>query len=90
MFFQHRRRRKFNPSTRIDYTVPQSGDITVAVYDITGRLVQTLVNGYSEAGYQTAVWNGRDSAGNSVSAGLYIYSLQSENITLTRKMVMMK
>ena len=80
----------FNPSTQIDYSVPHSGMVTVAVYDITGRLVQMLVNDYMEAGYHTAVWDGMDSAGNTVSAGLYIYSLKSSNTTLTRKMVMMK
>tara|TARA_B100000029_G_scaffold86737_1_gene76934 strand:- start:22 stop:588 length:567 start_codon:yes stop_codon:yes gene_type:complete len=80
----------FNPSTMIDYSVPESGDITVSIYDVSGRLIQTLVDGYVESGYHSIVWDGRDSAGHTVSAGLYIYSLKGDHIAITRKMVMMK
>ena len=80
----------FNPSTHIEYSVPESGYVTVAIYDVTGRLVQTLVDGFVESGYHSIVWDGRDSAGYTVSAGLYIYSLKGDHIAITRKMVMMK
>tara|TARA_Y100001936_G_C15890513_1_gene567727 strand:- start:26 stop:895 length:870 start_codon:yes stop_codon:yes gene_type:complete len=80
----------FNPSTQIDYTVPESGYVTVSIYDVSGRLVQTLVDGFVESGYHSLVWDGRDSAGHTVSAGLYIYSLKGDHVALTRKMVMMK
>ena len=58
----------FNPSTHIEYSVPESGYVTVAIYDVTGRLVQTLVDGFVESGYHSIVWDGRDSAGYTVSA----------------------
>ena len=80
----------FNPSTQIEYSVPESGYITVAIYDVAGRLIQTLVEGVVESGYHSIVWDGRDSSGHTVSAGLYIYSLKGDHIALTRKMVMMK
>ena len=80
----------FNPSTKVEYSVPASGYITVAIYDVTGRLVETLIDGVVESGYHSVVWDGRDRSGHTVSAGLYIYSLKGDHIALTRKMIMMK
>ena len=83
----------FNPSTTIAYNVEQSGHVTLNVYDVMGRLVKTLVNDFVEAGnssgYQV-VWDGLDNNGQQVSAGLYIYSLQTQGMTMTQKMVLMK
>ena len=83
----------FNPSTTISYNVEQSGHVSLNVYDVMGRLVKTLVSEYKQAGntsgYQV-VWDGIDNSGQQVSAGLYIYSLQTEVITMTEKMVLMK
>ena len=80
----------FNPTTTISYGVATTGHITLSIYDITGRLVTTLVDGQINAGNHLAVWNGLDGMGMPVSAGLYIYSLQNETSTMTRKMVYMK
>jgi len=56
-----------------------------------GREVRTLVdNSNILEGYYSVVWDGMDSSGQIVSAGLYIYSLQGEGISITRKMIMMK
>ena len=60
------------------------------VYDITGRLVNTLINGSMETGYHSVTWNGFDSQGRVVSAGLYIYALKGKDVSITRKMVFMK
>ena len=83
----------FNPSTTISYNVEHSGYVRLNVYDVMGRLVKTLVNDYKEAGHTSGyqvVWGGLDNSGQQVSAGLYIYSLQTRGITLTEKMVLMK
>tara|TARA_B100001769_G_C21983843_1_gene528929 strand:- start:90 stop:968 length:879 start_codon:yes stop_codon:yes gene_type:complete len=80
----------FNPSTTISFSVPAEGNVVVSIYDITGRLVNTLVNENMSSGYHSVVWDGADMTGESVSAGLYIYSLQAEGVSLTRKMVLMK
>tara|TARA_Y100000766_G_scaffold31479_1_gene21910 strand:- start:153 stop:1031 length:879 start_codon:yes stop_codon:yes gene_type:complete len=80
----------FNPSTTISFSVPAEGNVVVSIYDITGRLVSTLVNENMSSGYHSVVWDGADMTGESVSAGLYIYSLQAEGVSLTRKMVLMK
>ena len=80
----------FNPTTTISYGVATTGHITLNIYDITGRLVSTLVDGQVNAGNHQAVWNGLDDMGMPVSAGVYIYSLQNETSTMNRKMVYIK
>ena len=80
----------FNPSTTISFSVPSEGHVQVSVYDITGRLVTTLVDTNMSSGYQEVTWDGTDMFGSNVSAGLYVYTLQAEGISLTRKMVLMK
>jgi hypothetical protein len=80
----------FNPTTRIDYSVVSDGHVTLNVYDITGRLVSTLVDGYVDAGYHSVMWSGSDNNGIRLSSGIYFYSLQSESSNMTRKMVYMK
>ena len=80
----------FNPSTTIDVNVAIDGHIVLSIYDINGRLVSTLADGIYETGYYSFRWNGMDQVGNMVSAGVYFYSLQTEEMNLTRKMILMK
>jgi hypothetical protein len=82
----------FNPSTKIDYTIETSGHVSLKIYDVMGRLVRTLVDEHQYAGSNgnSITWNGLDNLGNKVSAGIYIYSLQSEGMNSTKKMVLMK
>ena len=80
----------FNPSTMISFSLPSEGHVMVNIYDITGRLVSTLVDENLSSGYHQVSWDGRDIFNSNVSAGLYIYSLQAEGVSLTRKMVLMK
>ena len=83
----------FNPSTTISYNVDASGMVTLKVYDVMGRLVRTLVDGHKISGYESGysvVWDGKDQQGQQVSAGLYIYSLQTPTGIKTKKMVLMK
>ena len=83
----------FNPTTVINYNVEADGKVSLKVYDIMGRLVKTLVNDYKVAGNGSGynvVWDGTDNSGSHVSAGLYIYSLQTGNMSMTKKMVLMK
>ena len=80
----------FNPTTTISFSVPSEGHVQVNVYDITGRLITTLVDRNMSEGYHHVVWDGKDISGLDVSAGLYIYNLQAEGVSMTRKMVLMK
>ena len=80
----------FNPSTTIDFSVPNLSDVNISVYDINGRLVKTLMNNTLTSGTYSVVWNGDDVNGNSVSAGIYMYSLISGDISITNKMILVK
>ena len=80
----------FNPSTMISFTVPSEGHVLLNIYDITGRLIMTLVDENLGSGYHEVSWDGTDMFSSNVSAGLYIYSLQAEGVALNRKMVLMK
>ncbi len=80
----------FNPTTTLSFSVPTEGVMSLNIYDMTGRLVSTLVDGNLKQGYHSITWNGMDSNGHAVSSGMYIYSLKGEGISITKKMVMMK
>ncbi|MDZ7724951.1 MAG: FlgD immunoglobulin-like domain containing protein [candidate division KSB1 bacterium] len=80
----------FNPSTSIHYALPADNQVTVQIFDVTGKLVTTLVNTQQKAGYHTVVWNGTDRYGNQVATGIYFYHLKSGDFTQTRKMMFAK
>jgi hypothetical protein len=81
----------FNPSTTIRYDVPSGGArVSIAVFDVTGRRVVSLVDGTRPAGVQSVTWDGRDEHGQAVASGVYFYRMASGNFTQTRKMVLLK
>ncbi|HPF69387.1 MAG TPA: FlgD immunoglobulin-like domain containing protein [Candidatus Krumholzibacteria bacterium] len=61
-----------NPGAWITYALPQAADAELAVYDVRGRLVRTLVDGWRPAGQHRAWWDGRDGQGRSVASGVYL------------------
>ncbi len=81
----------FNPSTNFKYTLPIDKTVSVNIFDVSGRLVRNLVDSkHTAAGTYEATWNGKDSAGNSVASGTYIYSLEYGNFRQTKTMVLIK
>ena len=80
----------FNPETTIRFTMPETGAATLNVYDASGRLVRTLVNGVSEQGTHDVRWNGLDNNNNPVSSGVYFYRLTSGKFSESKKMVLLK
>ncbi|MBN1825077.1 MAG: VCBS repeat-containing protein [Candidatus Eisenbacteria bacterium] len=80
----------FNPRTVIRFEVPRRGAVRVDVYDITGRMVATLVEGTRDAGSFDAVWNGADARGRSVGSGVYFARMSAEGFTATRKMLLIR
>jgi len=75
----------FNVSTNMSYTLAEAGKVTLKVYDIAGRLVQTLVDERQEAGEYTVTWDASE-----VSSGVYFYKLTAGDYTLTKKMNLLK
>lgn len=80
----------FNSKTMIDYSIATPGDVRLAVYDLAGRLVNTLYDGNQNAGHYQIVWNGQDLKGRQVASGIYFYRLEAESKSVTKRMVMLK
>jgi len=73
----------FNPSTEISFSIPQSGVVSLKVFDVLGREVATLVNGEQESGTHIVQWDAKDMA-----SGVYLYTLRAGSYTQTRKMML--
>jgi hypothetical protein len=80
----------FNPSTNFSYSLPKTADVRIAIYDVFGREINTLVNESKEAGTYTISWNGRDNQNRQVSTGVYFYKMQATGFEKTMKMMLMK
>jgi len=80
----------FNPETRIAFALPSAGEIRLAIYNVLGREVRTLVSSHMEAGQHTAVWDSRDNAGAAAASGVYFYRLEAGGYSMTRKMMLLK
>ena len=85
----------FNPETWIPYHLAEDADVTLTIYDATGKIVRTI-----DVGLQTAAkyntrskaiyWDGRNSFGEQVASGMYFYSLSAGDFSATRRMVILK
>ena len=80
----------FNPQTTISFALPQAEQVHLAVYDVEGRLVRTLVSGQRPAGVHDVTWNGRDASGRGVASGMYVYRIQAGPHSAVQKMTLMK
>jgi len=80
----------FNPVTTIHYDLPENALVNITIYDMMGRQVKTLINNTQTAGYKSTQWNANNHAGQPVSAGLYLYTIQAEEFRQTKKMVLLK
>ncbi len=75
----------FNPTTTIDYAIPEASDVKLSIYDISGHLVETLVDELNQAGTHKVKWDA-----SKYSSGIYIYRLESSHGIHSRKMVLIK
>jgi hypothetical protein len=80
----------FNPSTTISYHLPTAGEVSLVVYNVMGQEVKTLVDSYQAAGQHSVEWQGENGFGQRVSSGMYFYRLQVGNVSITRKMMLLK
>ncbi|MFH0778288.1 MAG: T9SS type A sorting domain-containing protein [Candidatus Eisenbacteria bacterium] len=81
----------FNPLTTIFFTIPERTDVDLCVYDVSGRLVKTLIGGVGmDPGGHNATWDGRNNAGRVVSSGVYFCKLVAGDKFAETKMVMLK
>ena len=81
----------FNPSTSIEYALPEAAVVELAIYDILGQRVRMLVAGQLQgAGFYRLVWDGRDHADRAVASGVYFYRLTTAGFNQIRKMTLIK
>ena len=85
----------FNPETWIPYHLANDSDVQITIYDTRGTVVRRLDLGHQREGYYTsrsraAYWDGRNEFGEQIASGIYFYQLQADNMSLLRKMVILK
>jgi hypothetical protein len=80
----------FNPQTSIPFSLARAERVELAVYDLGGRFVRSLISGPMPAGDHKSSWDGTDASGRPVAAGVYLCRLETETTKLHRKMVLVK
>ena len=84
----------FNPGTTIHFTIPVSSVVSLEIFDMLGKKINTLVSGVKPAGEYTIYWDSKDEKMNSVASGIYYYHLKMEapgkTQARTGKMVLMR
>jgi len=76
--------------THIEYALPKATELTLKVYDATGRVIRTLAVGNQEPGIYRIYWNGTDNSGKKVASGIYFYRLETGNFMATRKLTILR
>jgi O-glycosyl hydrolase len=80
----------FNPTTTIEFQLPQTSDVTIKIFNILGREVYTLTDRTFQSGRHSLLWNGLDNAGQQVSTGMYLYRIQAGNFVDVKKAVLIR
>ena len=80
----------FNPTTTIQYALPQAVAVQLTVHNALGQVVRTLVAEHQSAGHYAVNYDGRDDHGQPLSSGLYFYRLQAGSISRVEKMVLLR
>lgn len=80
----------FNPTTRIDFSLAESGNVSLEVFNVKGQLVKTLVNERLSSGAHNVYWNGVDNSGLPVASGVYFYKLKAAQVNTLHKMLLLK
>ncbi|HTK80929.1 MAG TPA: T9SS type A sorting domain-containing protein, partial [Bacteroidota bacterium] len=80
----------FNPTTTIQYALPQTANVSLSIYNVLGQHVRTLVEGTVTTGYHNATWDGRNDQGQTVHSGVYFYRLTTGQSSFVKKMLLMK
>ncbi len=80
----------FNPTTTINYSIPRRRNIELAVFNVKGQRIKTLINDVMPSGEHSVIWDGDNDNGVKVASGIYFYKLQAGTYTKTKKMILMK
>ncbi|NUO79691.1 T9SS type A sorting domain-containing protein, partial [candidate division KSB1 bacterium] len=80
----------FNPTTMIRFALPEAGEVSLSIYNMSGQLVKQLVAGEFAAGSHNVVWDATDARSVRVASGVYVYVLKAGNFTAQRRLVLLK
>ena len=81
----------FNLETQISYNIPKSSEVILEIYNIKGQRVKTLVNNETKIpGSYNVIWDGKDDSGKPVANGIYFYRLDTNKVSFTKKMILMR
>ncbi|MFH2037429.1 MAG: T9SS type A sorting domain-containing protein [Candidatus Zixiibacteriota bacterium] len=80
----------FNPTTRIEYSLPRRSNVVISVFNILGQKVSTLVDENQSSGNHAVIWNGTDGNGEPIASGIYFYRMVAGEFTQSRKMMLIK
>ncbi|MFQ6678511.1 MAG: choice-of-anchor D domain-containing protein [Fidelibacterota bacterium] len=80
----------FNPTTNIQYDLPEETQVFLVIYNLLGQEVTQLVNKTQTAGFYSVIWNSKNRYGKLVSPGIYFYLLKTDNYSSVRKLVLLK
>ena len=79
-----------NPMTTVCFGLAENSRVRLAIYDVRGRLVRTLVNGEMPAGSHRTVWNGRNDRGRQVSSGVYFCRMTAGEFRQSQKIMVVR
>ena len=80
----------FNPSTKIEFNLPQTTHLSVKIFNVRGELVTTLIDEERAAGSDFVIWNGQNDRGDAVASGVYFYEVRTPTQSLVDKMTLLK
>jgi len=79
-----------NPVVRFSYSVPVRAAVNIAIFDVTGRMIKSLVNRTIEPGFQKVIWDAKNTNGQQMASGIYICRMQSKNFISQKKLILLK
>ncbi len=80
----------FNPTTTIEYSLARDAHVSLAIYNVRGERVRTLVDAFQKRNEYRAVWDGTDANGNEVASGVYFYRLKTDGFAESKKLVLLR
>ena len=80
----------FNSQTVLSYFLPEPSSVRLEVFTLTGQRVAVLHQGPQQTGYHRLRWDGRDDTGHLVASGMYLYRLITNEVMLTRKLMLLR
>ena len=80
----------FNPTTTINFSIPDESKVKIEIYNIKGQKIITLANSKYRTGCHQVIWNGNDENNKSVGSGVYFYNIQTANNAMMKKCLLLK